>query len=211
MTRPGRFVMRVLALGMIAFGIATVHAMLRPIDPAMLDFKGAPARMDGGDTAVTPDNPGEVPGATPTPPPVDPERSGNQGESPAQPVVTPPSPKHEPHPDDIGLEEAVELFKMGAIFVDARSKEEYEAGHIQGAMSLSLEAIARSDPSIGGKLDLLRAGFPIVIYCKGADCTDSHDLKRRLEGIGITNMKVFTGGFPEWQQAGHLVETGPEP
>lgn len=206
MHHAGRFLMRVLALGMIAFGIATVHAMLRPINPAMLDFKGAPLPTQGTDTSHE-----QVENPDVSAPPVDPGPSAAGGESPERSATTPPSPQPEAHPDDIGLEKALELFNMGAIFVDARSKEEYEAGHIQGAISLSLEAIARSDPSIGGKLDLLRAGFPIVIYCKGADCTDSHDLKRRLEGVGITNMKVFTGGFPEWQRAGLLVETGPEP
>ena len=52
----------------------------------------------------------------------------------------------------------------------------------------------RSDPSA--------QAIPIVIYCSGGDCEDSHMLAQKLWGIQFNNIYVYKDGFPDWQQHG---------
>jgi rhodanese-related sulfurtransferase len=123
--------------------------------------------------------------------------------------------KFTPHPDkayvEIGGEDAALLHSKGTLFLDARRTSIYEAGHIAGARSFSVwEADVddkvnalyeeRSDPSEQNK--------PIVIYCSGGACEDSHMLAQKLWGIQFNNVYVYKDGFPDWQQRNLPVRTG---
>ena len=61
----------------------------------------------------------------------------------------------------------------------------------------------RGDPSA--------QALPIVIYCSGGDCEDSHMLAQKLWGIQFNNVYVYKDGFPDWQQHGAPVHTGANP
>jgi len=98
---------------------------------------------------------------------------------------------------DIELPAAKALFDQGALFVDARSGEDYRAGHIKSAESLPVNDFysliagfkqAHPDP-----------GFPIIAYCSGRECTDSHELADNLAETGYSNIKVFIDGYPAWE------------
>jgi rhodanese-related sulfurtransferase len=52
---------------------------------------------------------------------------------------------------------------------------------------------------------------PIVIYCSGGDCEDSHMLAQKLWGIQFNNVYVYKDGFPDWQSKGGPVRTGSAP
>lgn len=91
-----------------------------------------------------------------------------------------------------------------ALIVDARERQEYETGHIAGALSLPYvemtpDRIEAIDPG----------GRPIITYCD-PDCEVSMDLAWEfvLQG-GHRKVLVFVGGFPEWKAAGFEIETGP--
>jgi rhodanese-related sulfurtransferase len=100
------------------------------------------------------------------------------------------------------------------LFLDARRTSVYEAGHIAGARSFSVwesdiddkvNALygERSDPSDQDK--------PIVIYCSGGACEDSHMLSQKLWGIQFNNLYVYKDGFPDWQDRNGAVKTGGQP
>jgi rhodanese-related sulfurtransferase len=61
----------------------------------------------------------------------------------------------------------------------------------------------RSDPAA--------QALPIVVYCSGGDCEDSHMLAQKLWGIQFNNVYVYKDGFPDWQQHGAPVHTGANP
>ncbi len=109
----------------------------------------------------------------------------------------------------LNLEQAYALFEMGeAIFLDARSRAEFDESHILGAMHLSTESIA--DGSAGTVLDdLLGFGtdFPLILYCHGGQCDASENTAIRLQDLGFTNIRIMTAGFEEWVKAGYEVET----
>lgn len=110
---------------------------------------------------------------------------------------------------DITLEQARGLYQSGVMFVDARAGAEYEAGHIQGALWLPLEAM--NGGARPAALDVLDPGAKVVIYCGGGDCHASHDLAIRLNALGFKNCYVLKAGFPAWQSAGYETATGVDP
>lgn len=98
--------------------------------------------------------------------------------------------------------------KKSAAFVDARSPEEYEKGHIPGAYSLHAEEFETFAPQV---LPFLRPDQEIIAYCSGTSCELSLHLAEKLQAAGYTNVKVFFGGFPEWEKAGYPVTKGAQP
>ena len=121
--------------------------------------------------------------------------------------------RFKPHPDkpyvEISGNDVMALHKAGALFLDARRSAAYEEGHIQGARPYSVwesdidEKVnklfeERSDPDAQAK--------PIVIYCTGGACEDSHMLAQKLWGIQFNNVYVYKDGYPDWVNRGGPVQ-----
>ena len=103
-------------------------------------------------------------------------------------------------PKAISLNDAMMYFQSrDAIFVDARYKEEFEFGHIKGAINLPFEEFDKYHDWVKDKLPLDRI---LVIYCGGTECEASLFLARLLRNFGYKdeNMRVFFGGWEEWQK-----------
>ena len=126
--------------------------------------------------------------------------------------------KFVPHTDKPYLEltyaDVATLHGANALFLDARRTSIYEQGHIAGARTFSVWESdiddkvnklfeERSDPASQAK--------PIVVYCSGGDCEDSHMLAQKLWGIQFNNVYVYKDGFPDWQKHGGAVHTGTTP
>ncbi len=102
----------------------------------------------------------------------------------------------------IGFEEADALYRKElAIFVDSRELSDYESGHIAGAISVPLSAYRDGDAKL-----LAPKGSLLVIYCIGGDCELSHDLARLLVADGFKKVRVYVGGYEEWDALGMPVE-----
>ena len=50
--------------------------------------------------------------------------------------------------------------------------------------------------------------LPVVLYCSGGDCEDSHMLAQTLFGAGFENLLVYRDGFPDWVKRGGAARTG---
>jgi len=99
---------------------------------------------------------------------------------------------------------AREILERGSVlFVDARSENAYENGHIPGAVSLPL---GRFDERIEPFLNQYPPEQPIVTYCSGRTCEDSHHLARLLTEAGYNDVRIFIDGFAGWQAEGYPVE-----
>lgn len=90
-----------------------------------------------------------------------------------------------------------------AVFIDARPKEEYDAGHIPGALNLPYDQ-AVTDPARLESFDA--GGKPIVVYCGGGTCELSMNLAWAMIQSGQKKLLVFMGGIPEWEGAGYPLE-----
>ncbi len=91
-----------------------------------------------------------------------------------------------------------------AVFVDSRSAADYRAGHIPGAVSLPLGEFAQHIEAFQARYD---SGHPVVTYCSGRSCQDSHILAQRLFDAGYENVSVFIDGYPGWTAEGYPIES----
>lgn len=99
----------------------------------------------------------------------------------------------------IGLGEAEDLFaKREALFIDSRSREIFRSGHVLGAMNIPLEE------NKNGLRIPLSASYhkTLVVYCEGGECEASVGLAKILHDNGFRDIRVFSGGWREWMNAG---------
>ena len=92
-----------------------------------------------------------------------------------------------------------------ALFLDARSQEEYDSGHIKHAINIPVSAFLDSLPY----LETLDFNQHIITYCDGEDCNASIDLAADLKMMGFSKVNFFFGGWLKWQDAGYPVEGTP--
>lgn len=123
-----------------------------------------------------------------------------------------------PHPDkpyvEIGGDDAALLHSRGVLFLDARRTSVYEEGHIAGARPFSVweaDIDEKVKKLFEERQDPAEQNLPIVIYCSGGACEDSHMLAQKLWGIQFNNVYVYKDGFPDWQKRGGVVRTGGQP
>ncbi len=120
-----------------------------------------------------------------------------------RPAATAQTPDEE---ERISLQQARQLFAQdGAIFLDARPRDDYLRGHIRGALSLPWMEV---DERIADIADRLSADKIIITYCDGERCTLSHHLARYLKDMGFGRVRVLTNGWSLWRQNGLPVENG---
>ena len=55
-------------------------------------------------------------------------------------------------------------------------------------------------------LDSINRQSALLIYCSSVECTDSHTFAQRLTNLGYDNVKVFSGGFRQWQEKGYEIK-----
>ncbi len=107
-------------------------------------------------------------------------------------------------PEYIEIEEAYRLYsKEDVVFVDARSREEFELSRIKGAVLLCYEEFDDYYEKASKELSDRNA---IVVYCGGEECDLSILLADELYFMGYNNVKIFHGGCDEWEKAGYPVE-----
>jgi rhodanese-related sulfurtransferase/DNA-binding transcriptional ArsR family regulator len=90
-----------------------------------------------------------------------------------------------------------------AVVVDLRPADEYEAGHIAGAISMPLAELE-------AHLAELPAGVEIVAYCRGPYCALAPQGVALLHRAG-RRARRLEDGFPEWRLAGLPVASGSRP
>ncbi len=121
-------------------------------------------------------------------------------------------PHGQPHRDASGDDVAWLHARGGILFLDARRSSVYQEGHIAGARSFPIWEDAVVTPRIEALAGEGRDGdLPVVVYCSGGNCEDSHMLCERLFGLGFNNLLVYHDGWPDWQKRGGPGRTGSEP
>jgi DNA-binding transcriptional ArsR family regulator/rhodanese-related sulfurtransferase len=88
----------------------------------------------------------------------------------------------------------------GVVILDTRPANEYEAGHIAGAISVPIADLRR-------RLKELPKNKEYVAYCRGPYCVYADQAVELLQTKGRRARRLLEG-FPEWRAAGLPVETG---
>jgi rhodanese-related sulfurtransferase/DNA-binding transcriptional ArsR family regulator len=83
--------------------------------------------------------------------------------------------------------------------IDVRPREEYEAGHVPGAVNIP-------PTDLENHLKELDPDQEIVAYCRGPHCVLAFNAVARLRAEGMKARRM-QDGFPEWKTAGLPVES----
>ncbi len=105
---------------------------------------------------------------------------------------------------DLNLAEIEQLVsqnpeKGAYTLIDARPEIKFAEGHIDWATSIP-------KPELKERLAELPAdkASKLVFYCGGVKCKLSAESAEIAQAAGYTNVYTYTGGMPEWQEAGHI-------
>ena len=84
--------------------------------------------------------------------------------------------------------------KDKVVVLDVRPQEEYEAGHIPGAVSIPMKELKK-------RIKELPKSKQIVAYCRGPLCAMAPEATRYLKSKGY-RVKRLADGAPDWEAAG---------
>lgn len=99
----------------------------------------------------------------------------------------------------VSRKELLQRSKDGLVTIlDVRPPEEYEAGHIPGAVNVPLAEIEQHVTGLPKEQD-------IIAYCRGAYCVLAFEAVAALRDKGFKARRLEEG-YPEWKAAGLPVE-----
>jgi len=87
------------------------------------------------------------------------------------------------------------------LVLDSRPPEPYQEAHIPGSKLLPAPAFDKMHAQVLPQ----DKSTPIVFYCVGGCLSPTNFM--RTKALGYTNVKVYTGGFPDWMQAEYAATT----
>lgn len=97
--------------------------------------------------------------------------------------------------ETVEMRDLLERARAGdAVIVDTRPLSEYEAGHIEGAVSMPYDQLQ-------SRLRELPKGKNYVAYCRGPYCVYADQAVEVLRAGGRKASRLLAG-FPEWKAAG---------
>jgi len=102
----------------------------------------------------------------------------------------------------VSTAEVKKLFDQGAIFIDVRSEQDWEAGRIPGSKHLELKKVFNQD----SLLEIAQPDQPIVIYCNSLGCLRSSQACQKAVEWGYKKVYYYRMGYPEWQTDGYAIE-----
>lgn len=170
--------------------------------PAMAPRSAQPSPPEPAPQPLAVQEAKTLPPARPAPPLKTTTAAAKAPEPPAPPPPVAAGPIRE-----VSGPEAWLAFQSKAPFLDARRSAEYTEGHIAGAWCTPVWEADLDDRLISFKA-ARRPGpdDPIVIYCSGGDCHDSHLLAAKLLKEGYYHLLIYRDGYPGWVAQGHPID-----
>lgn len=192
-----RTISQLLAIAGLGLILGITHAIART---AVFDQPGVTLRDI---VAAQPNEP--VPDPPTEPEPSTTPESDPEPEEPADISAEQPPAEIDPldapvNPGQITLREAYELFEQGAWFLDARSRSDFDAGFIEGA--IWMPAFHASTNAGQDDLNFIPEGDVVIIYCTGGDCDASKNTQRRLALLQYNfDVRILGKGYIDWIEA----------
>jgi len=93
------------------------------------------------------------------------------------------------------------------IILDVRPREVYDQGHLPTSLNYPLIEFDEMVPKILGSM---KRSNSIIVYCASFECTDSHTFAEQLIALQYSDVKVFSGGFRQWQEKGYEISKNEE-
>ena len=103
--------------------------------------------------------------------------------------------------EPVAAKELLARVRKGLVTVlDVRPAEEYQAGHLPGAVNIPLSELE-------GRLSKLPKSKEVVAYCRGPYCVLAYEAVALLRRRGFKARRLDSG-YPEWRAEGLPVVTG---
>jgi rhodanese-related sulfurtransferase len=96
------------------------------------------------------------------------------------------------------------------VFIDARNDENFERGHVPGAIQCDHYAFEKYIDNVAPRV---AGAAKVIVYCNGDTCEDSLLVCRDLAEGGFVQpdqVYLYTGGWEEWIRNNMPVATGRE-
>ncbi|QDG53027.1 metalloregulator ArsR/SmtB family transcription factor [Persicimonas caeni] len=101
--------------------------------------------------------------------------------------------------EEVSADKLREWMRGGAVeLVDVRPREEFDAGHIDGAVSVPIDELE-------GRVEELPRDRNIVVYCRGPYCTYAARGVELLQQKGFEALRLREG-YPDWRARGYANE-----
>jgi len=85
------------------------------------------------------------------------------------------------------------------LWIDARSSEEFESGHVPKAVLLNED---HWDDLLGDVIQACQPPRPVIVYCSNLGCQASKGVAARLKReLGWEQVYVLKGGWEAWLEA----------
>lgn len=99
----------------------------------------------------------------------------------------------------LSAEELLSRSEQGLVnVIDVRPVEEYEAGHVVGALNIPMDELEQ-------RIGELSPQQTVVAYCRGPYCMLAYDAVSKLREKGFDAVRLEYG-YPEWKKAGLPVD-----
>lgn len=95
--------------------------------------------------------------------------------------------------------------KKPMMLIDARTKDEYQEAHIDGAVSMPEKTFDENTAMLPAD-----KGSLLVLYCNGVKCGKSKKAAAKASAKGYTNILLYGEGFPVWEEKGYKIVPGPD-
>ena len=98
---------------------------------------------------------------------------------------------------DVTVDEAAALLESGALLLDVREQEEWDAGHVDGALLMPMNSVVT-------RLEELPADRTIVVICRSGGRSGVVTKALSVKGFAAVNV---AGGLLAWAAGKHPVVT----
>jgi rhodanese-related sulfurtransferase len=95
----------------------------------------------------------------------------------------------------IGVGQVRKLLGTDTLFIDARYREDFDARHLPGAISLPIDVNEATWRKI---TDPLPKDSQIIVYCQSARCKFAEHAGSQLVKDGFSRVSILRGGWSEW-------------
>ena len=89
---------------------------------------------------------------------------------------------------------------VNAILIDARPEIKYQNGTIPSSLNIP-DTKFEEYYSVLKDIPMQKE---LIVYCGGYNCTKSPIVAQKLKDKGYTNVKIYSGGEPEWKKLSYL-------
>ncbi len=100
----------------------------------------------------------------------------------------------------VSRDEVKGLIKGSAVLLDVRPRQEFDAGHLRGAINIPIDELP-------DRLSELPPESRVITYCRGEYCLFADEAAEFLRANGY-DVARLEGGWPEWQVEGRPVKIG---